>query len=133
MENAKSKKLRKAIFALLWTDAAILLPCFISSIGKILRLLAKTDIFSGSLPEIAAILLAVAMIAFVLSRCFFLPEIMFAAALILQIAYFVIERKSNSSESNERKRTAILCAILDIFCIVALFSAQSVFDAAMSV
>ena len=54
---------------------------------------------------------------------------LFGVSVILQIIYFVLAKNSEQRTS----RTAILCVLLDFFCVTALLSAQVVFDTAMSV
>ena len=127
------KKLKRTILLLLCIDAAVLLSCFVSSLHWILLLLTKIDIFEitlfNKIGEFFMIPFAASLLIFIFARCFFLPEIVFSIAVILQIVYFVRMTKSKQSD----RRTAILCISLDIFCSVALLSAQMVFDNAMSV
>lgn len=127
------KKLKRTILLLLCIDAAVLLSCFVSSFHWILLLLTKIDIFEitlfNKIGEFFMIPFAASLLIFIFARCFFLPEIVFSIAVILQIFYFVRMTKSKQSD----RRTAILCISLDIFCSVALLSAQMVFDNAMSV
>lgn len=127
------KKLKRTILLLLCIDAAVLLSCFVSSFHWFLLLLTKIDIFEitlfNKIGEFFMIPFAASLLIFIFARCFFLPEIVFSIAVILQIVYFVRMTKSKQSD----RRTAILCISLDIFCSVALLSAQMVFDNAMSV
>ena len=132
MEN-KVRRIKNAMLILLWVDVVILLPCFIASLRWILLIATKIDVLEINLLskifELLEMASVVPLMFFVLGRCFFLPEILFGVSVILQIIYFVLAKNSEQRTS----RTAILCVLLDIFCVTALLSAQAVFDTAMSV
>lgn len=117
-----SKKFRNWVAALFILNDLTLFPCVFWTLTDIWNRLA------GDVPEFmypGRTLAALSMIVYVFLRCFYLPYI-FSAALIGLSVFVLIKDRFPKGE------TAVFAALTAV-CILGLISAETVFDAAMSV
>ena len=131
MKNKKilqNDTISKIMWIVLIINTFLLLPCFFSTIRYCMMKIFTIDIFDTFIQYILYLLI-LPTLSFCIVQCFFLPEILFIASIILEIINLIISIKNKQI----KKRNIFICILLDMICFIAFFSVSSVFDNMMSV